>query len=38
VADLLGHFSISIAADVYGHTSDEATRNAVDGWSGALGL
>ena len=38
VADLLGHSSISITADVYGHTSDEAARNAVDGWSGALGL
>jgi integrase len=38
VADLLGDSSISITADVYGHTSDEAARNAVDGWSGALGL
>lgn len=38
VADLLGHSSISITADVYGHTSDEAARSAVDGWSGSLGL
>jgi integrase len=38
VADLLGHSSISVTADVYGHTSDEAARSAVDGWSGALGL
>lgn len=38
VADLLGHSSISITADVYGHKSDEAARSAVDGWSGALGL
>jgi integrase len=38
VADLLGHSSIAITGDVYGHTSDEAARAAVDGWSGALGL
>jgi hypothetical protein len=24
--------------DVYGHTSDQAARGAVNGWSGALGL
>jgi integrase len=38
VADLLGHSSISITGDVYGHTSDDTARSAVDGWSGALGL
>lgn len=38
VADLLGHSSIAITGDVYGHTSDTAARGAVDGWSGALGL
>jgi site-specific recombinase XerD len=37
VADLLGHSSVSITGDMYGHTSDE-TRAAVDGWSGVLGL
>jgi integrase len=38
VADLLGHSSIVITGDVYGHTSDEAARSAVDGWTGVLGL
>jgi integrase len=38
VADLLGHSSIAITGDVYGHTSDDTARSAVDGWSGALGL
>ena len=38
VADLLGHSSVSIAEDVYGHTTDDTARAAVDGWSGALGL
>jgi integrase len=38
VADLLGHSSISITGDIYGHTSDETARSAVHGWSGALGL
>jgi len=38
VADLLGHSSIAITGDVYGHTSDDTARAAVDGWSGALGL
>jgi integrase len=38
VADLLGHSSIAITGDVYGHTSDETARTAVDGWSGVLGL
>jgi integrase len=30
VADLLGHSSISITGDVYGHTSDTTARAAVD--------
>lgn len=38
VADLLGHSSVSITGDVYGHTSDDTARTAVDRWSGALGL
>jgi integrase len=38
VADLLGHSSISITGDVYGHTSGDTARKAVDGWSGLLGL
>ncbi len=38
VADMLGHSSISITGDIYGHTSDDTARAAVDGWSGALGL
>ncbi len=38
VADLLGHSSIAITGDVYGHTSDDTARAAVEGWSGALGL
>jgi integrase len=38
VADLLGHSSISVTGDIYGHTTDVAARGAVDGWSGALGL
>jgi site-specific recombinase XerD len=38
VADLLGHSSIAITGDIYGHVSDVAARSAVDGWSGVLGL
>jgi hypothetical protein len=38
VADLLGHSSISVTGDIYGHTTDTAARGAIDGWSGALGL
>ena len=33
VADLLGHSSIAITGDVYGHTSDDTARTAVDGLS-----
>jgi integrase len=38
VADLLGHSSIAITGDVYGHTSDDAARAAIDGLSERLGL
>jgi integrase len=38
VADLLGHSSIAITGDIYGHTSDDAALGAVEGLSGALGL
>jgi integrase len=38
VADLLGHSSTSITGDIYGRTTDDTARAAVDGWSGALGL
>jgi hypothetical protein len=30
--------AISITGDVYGHTSDDIARAAIDGLSGALGL
>jgi integrase len=38
VADPLGHSSISIADDVYGHTSDDTARAAVDGLTSIPGL
>ena len=38
VADLLGHSSIAITGDVYGHTTDDTARAAVDGLAGRLGL
>jgi integrase len=38
VADLLGHSSIGVTGDIYGHATDNAARGAVDGWSVALGL
>ena len=34
VTDLLGHSSIAITGDVYGHTSDDTARSAVDGLAG----
>lgn len=37
-ADLLGHGSIAITGDLYGHTSDDTARAAVDGLGTALGL
>ena len=38
VADLLGHSSVAVTGDVYGHTSDDTARAAVDGRAGKLGL
>jgi hypothetical protein len=38
VADLLGHSSIAITGDIYGHASDAATRSAMDGLSEVFGL
>jgi integrase len=38
VADLLGHSSVAITGDVYGHTSDDTARAAVDGLATRLGL
>jgi site-specific recombinase XerD len=37
VADMLGHSPISITGEIYGHTSGDTARAAVDGWSGVLG-
>lgn len=38
VADLLGHSSISITGDIYGHAEDATARAAVDGLADSLGL
>ena len=38
VADLLGHSSVAITGDVYGHTSDNTARAAAEGHLGSLGL
>ena len=38
VADLLGHSSIAITGDAYGHTSDEMARAALDRLAGRPGL
>jgi integrase len=38
VADLLGHSSISITGDIYGHMSDATARAAIDGLTSILGL
>ncbi len=38
VADLLGHSSISITGDVYGHTSDYTARAAVERLANVLGI
>jgi integrase len=38
VADLLGHSSIAITGDVYGHGSDDGARAAVTALAGRLGL
>ncbi|HEY1843000.1 MAG TPA: tyrosine-type recombinase/integrase [Mycobacterium sp.] len=38
VADLLGHSSIAITGDIYGHAEDSTARAAVDGLSQRLGM
>jgi integrase len=38
VADLLGHSSIAVTGDVYGHTTDDTARTAVDGLADRLGI
>jgi integrase len=38
VADLLGHASVAITGDIYGHTSDDTARAAVAGLADRLGL
>jgi integrase len=38
VADLLGHSSVAITGDMYGHTSDDTTRAAIDSLAGRRGL
>ena len=38
VDDLLGHSSISITGDIYGHASDATTRAAIDALSATLGF
>lgn len=38
VSDLLGHSTIAVTGDIYGHTTDDTARRAIDGLSGALGL
>lgn len=38
VADLLGHSSVAVTGDVYGHTSDDTARAAVEGHLGRLGI
>jgi integrase len=38
VADLLGHGSIAVTGDLYGHTEDRTARAAVDGLTAQLGL
>ena len=38
VADLLGHSSIAITGDIYGHTCEDTARAAIDGLAARLGL
>jgi integrase len=38
VSDLLGHSSVSITGDIYGHTSDDSARAAIAKLSDAMGL
>jgi integrase len=37
-ADLLGHSSIIVTGDLYGHTSDDLAKAAIAGLGKALGL
>ena len=37
-ADLLGHSSIAITGDLYGHTSDDTARAAIDSLGSSLSL
>ncbi|QQG99802.1 tyrosine-type recombinase/integrase [Mycobacteroides chelonae] len=37
VSDLLGHSSIAITGDIYGHTSDDTARAAMDALAERLG-
>jgi integrase len=38
VADLLGHSSVAITGDVYGHGSQDGARRAVESLTGSLGI
>ncbi|MDQ3053458.1 MAG: tyrosine-type recombinase/integrase, partial [Actinomycetota bacterium] len=38
VSELLGHADIRVTADVYGHTSDEVARAAMDRLSASVGV
>jgi integrase len=38
VSELLGHADIRVTAEVYGHTSDEVARAAMDRLSAAVGV
>jgi hypothetical protein len=38
VADLLGHSSIAVTGDIYGHTRDDTARAAVEGLAERLGI
>lgn len=38
VSELLGHASIAITADIYGHLSEETARGAMAALSEAIGL
>jgi len=38
VSELLGHASIAVTADIYGHVSDETARGAMAALSDAIGL
>lgn len=38
VSDLLGHSSVSITGDIYGHTSDDSARAAISKLSDAMGF